>query len=62
MYSGGGDKDRYLHITEYLDKIKPFLIALIDEKKNSSSQKMQLVISINLTHLTKSDRITFYVK
>ena len=62
MHSCGGDKDRYMYITEYLDKNKPFLIALIDEKKNSSSQKMQLVRSINLTHLTKSNRISFYVK
>ena len=31
-------------------------------KKNISSQKIQLVIAVNLIHLTKSDRITFHVK
>ena len=62
MYSCRGDKDRYMYITGYLDKIKTFLMALIDEKKKSSSQKIQLVISINIIHLTRSDRITFYVK
>ena len=61
MYSCRGDKDKSMYITEYLDKIRSYLFALIDEKKNSSSQKIQLVISINLIHLTKSDRITFYV-
>ena len=48
-------------IKEYLGKIKPYLIALIDEKK-TSSHKIQLDIAINLVHLSKSDRITFYVK
>ena len=62
MYSCRGDKDRYMYITGYLDKIKTFLMALIDEKKKSSSQKIQLVTSINIIHLTRSDRITFYVK
>ena len=61
MYSCRGDKDKSMYITEYLDKIRSYLFALIDEKENSSSQKIQLVISINLIHLTKSDRITFYV-
>ena len=62
MYSCRGDKDKTMYITEYLDKIRSYLFALIDEKENSSSQKIQLVISINLIHLTKSGRITFYVK
>ena len=62
MYSSRGDKDRNMYITEYSDKINPYLIALIDEKRKSSSQKIQLDISVNLIHLTKSNRITFYVK
>ena len=61
VYSCRGDKDKPMYITEYLDKIRSYLFALIDEKENSSSQKIQLVISVNLIHLTKSDRITFYV-
>ena len=62
MYSRRGDKDRYMSISNYLDTVKPYLFALIDEKKNTSSQKEQLVIAVNLIHLTKSDRIIFYVK
>ena len=62
MYASRGDKDKTMYITEYLSKIKPYPIALIDEKKNSPSQKIQLDISVNLIHLTKGDRITFYVK
>ena len=61
MYSCRGDKDSYMSISNYLDTVKPYLFALIDEK-NTSSQKVQLVIAVNLIHLTKSDRITFYVK
>ena len=56
-----GDKERNMYITNYLEKIKSYLIALIDEKK-ISNQKIQLDIAINLIHLNKSDRITFYVK
>ena len=61
MYTCRGDRERNMYITEHLEKVKPSLIALIDEKK-TSSHKIQLVIAINLNHLTKSDRITFYVK
>ena len=51
-----------MSISQYLDTVKPYSFVLIDEKKNISSQKIQLVIALNLIHLTKSDRITFYVK
>ena len=61
MYTCRGDKDRDMNIGIYLDKIRPYLIALIDEKK-ISHQKIQLDIAIKLRHITKSDRITFYVK
>ena len=61
MYTFRGDKDRDMNISMYLDKVKPYLIALIDEKK-LSDQKIQLDIAINLRHITKNDRITFYVK
>ena len=61
MYTCRGDKERTMYITEYLEKVKPYLIALIDEKK-TPSHKIQIVIAINLIHLTKSDRIIFYVK
>ena len=52
----------YINITEYLRKIKPYPIALIDEKKNSTSQEIQLDILVNLIHLTESDKITFFCK
>ena len=61
MYTCRGDKDRDMNIDIYLDKIRPYLIALIDKKK-ISHQKIQLDIAINLRPITKSDRITFYVK
>ena len=61
MYSCRGDKDRTMSISQYLDTVKSYLFALIDEKKNISSQKIQLVIAVNLIHLTKNYRITFYV-
>ena len=61
MYTCRGDKEKNMYITNYLEKIKLYLIALIDEKK-IFNQKIQLDIAINLIHLTKSDRITFYVK
>ena len=50
-----------MYITNYLDKIKPYLIPLIDEKKVANN-KIQFDIATNFIHLTKSDRITFYVK
>ena len=60
MYTCRGDKERNMYINKYLEKIKSYLNALIDDKK-TSSHKIQLDI-VNLIHLTKSDRITFYVK
>ena len=61
MFTCKGDKERTMSTNEYLERIRPYLIALIDEKK-TSSHKIELDIAINLIHLTKSDRITFYVK
>ena len=61
MYTCRGDKNRDKNISMYLDKVRSFLIALIDEKK-VFDQKIQLDIAINLRHITKNDRITFYVK
>ena len=61
IYTCRGDKERNMYKTNYLEKIKPYLIPLTDKKK-VSNQKIQLDIEINLVHLTKSDRIAFYVK
>ena len=57
MYTCRGNKERTMYIKEYLQKVKPHFIALIDEKK-TFSHKIQLAIANNLIHLTKSDRIT----
>ena len=35
MYTCRGDKDRDMNIDIYLDKVRPYLMALIDEKKIS---------------------------
>ena len=61
MYTCRGNRERTMYTADYLEKVKPYLIALIDEKK-TPGHKIKLVIAINLIHLTKSDRITFYVK
>ena len=61
MFTCRWDKERNMYITNYLDKIKPYLIPLIDEKKVANN-KIQFDIATNFIHLTKSDRITFYVK
>ena len=61
MFTCRGDKNRDMDIDMYLDKVRPYLITLINEKK-ISDQKIQLDIAINLRHITKNDRITFYVK
>ena len=59
MYTCRGDKNKDMYITNYLEKVKPYLIVLVDKKK-ISNQKIQLDIAINLIHLSKSDTITFY--
>ena len=61
MLTCSGDKNRDMDIDMYLDKVRPYLITSINEKK-ISDQKIQLDIAINLSHITKNDRITFYVK
>ena len=61
MFTCRGDEDRNMDISKYLDKVRPYLRDLINEKK-ISDQKIQLDMAINLRHLTKNDRITFYVK
>ena len=61
IYTCRGDKERNMYKTNYLEKIKLYLIPLTNKKK-VSNQKIQLDIEINLVHLTKRDRIAFYVK
>ena len=61
LYTCRDDKNRNMDINMYLDKFRPYLIALIDKKK-ITDQKIQLDIAINFRHITKNDRITFYIK
>ena len=61
MLTCRGDKDGNMDISVYLDKVRLYLKALINEQK-ISDQKIQLDIAINLRHITKNDRNTFYVK
>ena len=42
----------------YLDKVRQYLIALIDEKK-ISDQKIQLDIAINLRHIKNTIELLF---
>ena len=47
MYTCRADKERNIYITNYLDKSKPGLITLIDEKKVKNN-KIQLDVAVNL--------------
>ena len=41
------DKDKILTISEYLNKIRPYLVDMINEHKNQSEWKIQLSAEIN---------------
>ena len=58
MYTCRGDKNRDMDISMYLDKVRQYLIALIDEKK-ISDQKIQLDIAINLRHIKNTIELLF---
>ena len=51
MYTCRGNKNRHMDIHMYLDKVRPYLTTLINEKK-ISDEKIQLDIAINLRHIT----------
>ena len=61
MYSCRGDKERNMSINMYLEN-QTISCCFNRQKKKILNQEIQLDIAINLIHLTKSDRITFYVK
>ena len=46
-YESKGDKDKILTISEYLDKIRPYLVDMINDHKNQSEWKIQLSAEIN---------------
>ena len=47
QYESKGDKDKILTISEYLDKIRPYLVDMINDHKNHSEWKIQLSAEIN---------------
>ena len=46
QYESKGDKDKTLAISQYLDKIRPYLVDIINEHKNQSQWKIQLSAEI----------------
>ena len=46
-YESKGDKDKILTISEYLDVIRPYLIDMINDHKNQSEWKIQLITAIS---------------
>ena len=47
QYESKGEKDKILTISEYLDKIRPYLVDRINDHKNQSEWKIQLSAEIN---------------
>ena len=62
MYTCKGNKDNAMRIYDYISKITPYLLDLIVRKKEHDSNKIQLVIAIDLIHLTSNNIVTFYVQ
>ena len=48
-YKSIGDKNRILSVEEHFDKIRPYLRDIINDLKQSSTWKIQLIITINFT-------------
>ena len=72
QYEIKGDKDKIFIISEYLDKIRPYLVDMINDHKNQSEYKIQLSAEIsfissrpdsNETRImhTKSDNIEIMI-
>ena len=64
-YEISGDKNKDLSLKQYIFKITPQLIDLINEKMNSTKdeQKTQLIIAVVFKHKTDpSKNYTFYVR
>ena len=63
-YEIRGNKDKKLSIKQYLYMIIPYLVELINKKKNNSSEyKIQLSMGINFMSINDKERTrTFHVK
>ena len=55
MYTCRGDKDNTMSIYDYISKITLYLLDLIVRKKKHDSNKIQLIIAIDLIHLTSNN-------
>ena len=47
QYESKGDKDKILTIRKYLNMIRPYLVNMINVRKNQSEWKIQLTMAIN---------------
>ena len=64
-YEIRGDKEQNLSLKQYITTIKPQLIDLINEKKNSTKneQKVQLIIAAVFRHIMDpTKKYAFYVR
>ena len=61
-YTCTGDKDNTMSINEYISVIDPYLLDLVVRKRMLDSNKIQLVIAIDLVNLSTRNIITLYVK
>ena len=58
-YHFRGDKMRNMSVKSYLDKILPYLRALIDENK-AHEQKLLIYIGFNMIHISNNGRIMHF--
>ena len=47
QYKSNGDKDKILTITEYLNMIRPYLLAMINDYKNKGEWIIQISAEIS---------------
>ena len=61
-YESNGDKNKSLSIKEYLDKVKTYLIDLIDYHKTQGEWKIHLTMTIDFISSKDSDEIHIYIQ
>ena len=62
-YEIRGDKNKKLSIKQYLTMIIPYLVELINERKNNNNEyKTELCMGVNFMCITDEKTRTFYVK
>ena len=55
-YESNGDRNKTLSIEEYLKKIRPYLINIINNLEKSDTWKVQLAIAINFISSKDTDK------